>query len=120
MREPGKACPGGESAGPRGLAQRVLHRVPGAGGTGHEVFTRWSLRKPVAHLRKVHGRVISIGQSCLACQRHCSVVARPSVSPARPIGKVTTALTWTPATWSASHLPGAGATHAPVSWRCTP
>jgi transposase len=30
-------------------------------------FTRWSLRKLVAYLRKVHGRVIRIGREALRC-----------------------------------------------------
>lgn len=30
-------------------------------------FTRWSLRKPAAYLRKVHGRVIRIGREALRC-----------------------------------------------------
>ncbi|GAA3852001.1 hypothetical protein GCM10022403_099260 [Streptomyces coacervatus] len=36
-------------------------------------FTRWSLRKLVAYLRKVHGRVIHIGSEasrCLLARRH--------------------------------------------------
>ncbi|MFD3553519.1 IS630 family transposase [Streptomyces goshikiensis] len=30
-------------------------------------FTRWSIRKPAAYLRKVHGRVIRIGREALRC-----------------------------------------------------
>ncbi|MFF7048213.1 IS630 family transposase [Streptomyces griseorubiginosus] len=47
-------------------------------------FTRWSLRKLVAYLRKVHGRVIRIGREALRCLlAHRGVTFQESPDPER-------------------------------------
>lgn len=84
-------------------------------------FTRWSLRKLAAYLRKVHGRVIRIGREALRCllRRRGITFQRPRPGRSHPTLIATPSSTGSSRCWNASRT---GSSPSPSSgpWESGP